>query len=127
MEPPKIDSPYYENLHNVDKSLQSQIIRIKDTSEIRTLLQGPTVSLFQRFHCSLVCLALSYLAVEFLLLSSVPAGITAALAGKIYWIYKAMEERRKVKSNGLTRRFLEGTQVKEEVEKRMKTRDACCM
>ena len=26
-------------------------LRIKDTFEIRTLLQGPAVSLFQRFHC----------------------------------------------------------------------------
>ena len=26
-------------------------VLIKDTSEIRTLLQGPAVSLFQRFHC----------------------------------------------------------------------------
>ena len=53
VEPLKTDSPYYGNLHNADKSPLSWIIpytivyvrkenlRIKDTSEIRTLLQGP--------------------------------------------------------------------------------------
>ena len=49
---------------------------------------------------------------------SVLAGIPAALAGKIHWIYKALEERGKVMNSAVTRRFLEGTLVKEEVEKR---------
>ena len=59
---------------------------------------------------------------EFLLLSSVPADIPAALAGKIRWIYKALDKRG-VMNSAVTRRFLEDTQVKEEVEKRMRTGD----
>ena len=57
----------------------------------------------------------------FLLLLSVPADIPEALARKIHWTCKALEERRKVENSGVTMTFLEGTQVKvkEEVEKRM--------
>ena len=51
-------------------------------------------------------------------LSLVSAGIPAALAGKIHWIYEALEERGEVENSIVTRRFLEGTLVKEEVEKR---------
>ena len=51
------------------------------------------------------------------ILSSVPAGVPASLAGKIYWICKALEER--MENSIVTRKFLEGTQVKEEVEKRV--------
>ena len=42
VEPPKMDSPYYGNLHNVDKSPRSQIIPYtivycyKETSVLRT-------------------------------------------------------------------------------------------
>ena len=42
VEPPKMDSPYYGNLHNADKSLQSRIIPCtivyvhKETSVLRT-------------------------------------------------------------------------------------------
>ena len=57
------------------------------------------------------------------ILSSVSAGIPAALAGKIHWIYRALEERGKVVNSAVTRRFLEGTLVKEEVEKRTRTGD----
>ena len=45
------------------------------------------------------------------------------LGRKIYWICKALEERRKVENSSVTRNFLEGTQVKEEVEKRMRRGD----
>ena len=38
------------------------------------------------------------------------------MAGKIYWICKALEER--VENNIVTRKFLEGSLVKKEVEKR---------
>ena len=51
------------------------------------------------------------------ILSSVPAGVPFSLAGKIYWICKALEER--MENSIVTRKFLEGTQVKEEVEKRV--------
>ena len=51
-------------------------------------------------------------------LSSASAGIPAALAGKFHWIYKALEERGKVRNSAVTR-FLEGTLVKDEVEKRV--------
>ena len=50
------------------------------------------------------------------ILFSVPAGVPASLAGKIYWICKALEER--VENSIITRKFLEGTLVKKEVEKR---------
>ena len=51
-----------------------------------------------------------------------PVCVPASMAGKIYWIYKAVEKRGKMNSF-LTRTFLEGTQVKEEVEKRMRMRN----
>ena len=63
------------------------------------------------------------LLVEFFFSPSVPADIPAALARKIHWIYKALEERREVMNSAVTRRFLEGTLVKEEVEKRMREGD----
>ena len=45
-------------------------------------------------------------------------GVPAALAEKVYWVGRQLEERR-VNNSFVTRTFLEGTQVKEEVEKRM--------
>ena len=56
-------------------------------------------------------------------LSTVPAGVPAALAEKIYWVGKQLEERRRVNDNAFARKFLEGTQVKDEVEKRMRMGD----
>ena len=47
------------------------------------------------------------LLVEFLLPPSVQADIPATLAGKIRWVYKALEERGKVMNSAVTRRFLE--------------------
>ena len=54
-----------------------------------------------------------------MLLLSVPADIPEAVGRKIHWTCKALEERRKVNNSSVTRTFLESTQVKEEVEKRM--------
>ena len=56
---------------------------------------------------------------------SVPADIPEALARKIHWTCKELEERRKVENSGVTRTFLEGIQVKvkEEVEKRTRMGD----
>ena len=62
---------------------------------------------------------MKYLVESFLLLLSVPADIPEAVGRKIHWTCKALEERRKVENSSVTRTFLEGTQVKEEVEKRM--------
>ena len=58
----------------------------------------------------------------FLLLLSVPADIPEALARNIHWTCKALEERR-VNNSSVARTFLEDTQVKEEVEKRMRGGD----
>ena len=60
---------------------------------------------------------------SFLLLLSVPIDIPEALARKIHWTCKALEERRKVENSSITRTFLEDTQVKEEVEKGMRMRN----
>ena len=49
-------------------------------------------------------------------------GVPAALAKKVYWVGRQLEERR-VNNSFVTRTFLEGTQVKEEVEKRMRRGD----
>ena len=62
---------------------------------------------------------MKYLVESFLLLLSVPADIPEAVGRKIHWTCKALEERRKVNNSSVTRTFLESTQVKEEVEKRM--------
>ena len=59
-------------------------------------------------------------------ISSVPpVCVPASMARKIYWICKAMEKRGKKMNSFITRKFLEGTQVKvkEEVEKRMRMGD----
>ena len=66
---------------------------------------------------------MKYLVEFFLLLLSVPADIPEAVGRKIHWTCKALEERRKVENSSVTRTFLEGTQVKEEVEKRMRMGD----
>ena len=60
---------------------------------------------------------------SFLLLLSVRADIPEAVGRKIHWTCKALEEKRKVENSSVTRTFLEGTQVKEEVEKRMRRGD----
>ena len=52
-------------------------------------------------------------------LSTVPAGVPAALAEKIYWVGEQLEDRRVNNSTALARKFLEGSQVKEEIEMRM--------
>ena len=44
------------------------------------------------------------------------------MAKKVYWVGRQLEERR-VNNSFVTRKFLEGTQVKEEVEKRMRMRN----
>ena len=44
------------------------------------------------------------------------------MAEKVYWVGRQLEERR-VNNSFVTRKFLEGTQVKEEVEKRMRRGD----
>ena len=49
-------------------------------------------------------------------------GVPAVLAKKVYWVGRQLEERR-VNNSFVTRTFLEGTQVKEEVEKRMRGGD----
>ena len=66
---------------------------------------------------------MKYLVDFFFLLLLVPAGIPEAVGRKIHWTCKALEERRKVENSFITRTFLEGTQVKEEVEKRMRGGD----
>ena len=51
-------------------------------------------------------------------LSTVPAGVPIALAEKIYRVGEQLEDRRVNNSTALARKFLEGSQVKEEIEMR---------
>ena len=46
-------------------------------------------------------------------------GVPAPLAEKIYWVGKQLEEKRVYNNTALARMFLEGSQVKEEIEMRM--------
>ena len=70
------------------------------------------------------CMQQTSYRISIMFLSTVPAGVPAALAEKIYWVGKQLEERRGVNDNTApARMFLEGTQVKDEVEKRMRMGD----